>query len=443
MRASVVLLVVVWVLSVGACDIASAEFLNRRTVLELVFFTNLVGTITGLFFRLFVALMIGAQPHSLLAENIPTTKLPSTFLASDLWHWGHSFLSPSSPSSSASNGAAGGRGGIINASDAETASSSLLSLSSSSSSFSELSPMFLSISLANTLGLLVMFVSFQAGGMSDVYALKCSEPLFTCMLATNVAQRLLLQPLVAENLVGGGRLTAASPSARVWLSVAVVSLASIGAASTVAHGNSRHVQQDVVVGAVAPGGDGNKNDDVVGGWRHQIALVAGIAFVLVSNVLFSLRTTLQKPFLSLLVHQRPTESPFTMASLLFVNVGVVGSAMLLVPTLLYNNMSEYTAVDFVQLIFIGSTYYSYHVCNSVIIQHISCVSYSVAKQVRIVGTFLVSIAFFGREVESWAKLVIMCCLLLISTHWFAIEEGKCAEHGAEQQQQEQHRTNYP
>jgi drug/metabolite transporter (DMT)-like permease len=458
---SVVLVLVVWVTSVGLCDIASADFLSRRSVAELVFFTNFFGSLGGASAVLLTRAMQHYAGTSCNADpshaNKPgVSQLTMMFLMSLVLRQPTQFATTRRSSYPDGEAAAAVLGGISRGPPYSVTHSSSISPHLEEEQEADLAvesfttnkgltpppesgdhpkkdvealtdfsgrdrwlcgrqrSLFIVLSLTNTAGMLFMFESFQWSGMSSVYALKACEPMFTCWLATGVAQRLLLEPLAGCDRRDGSRRRKISfgvqPNWRVWTAVMSVSAVSALAASTVSRPQP---SQD------APLLEG----------RGKV--VCGISFVLLSNFLFSLRTTVQKPLLKLILDtHRDRVAPAAASSLVFVNVGVAGSVLMAGPVIMFYfstpPASAPSAVDLAQLLFIGFTYCAYHTCNGIIIQHISSVTYSVAKQVRIVLTFVASIVVLGQRVPSWGALGGSCGLLILATHWFAREERRCA-----------------
>lgn len=236
------------------------------------------------------------------------------------------------------------------------------------------SSLLLLTGVINALALWMMFSAFGHGGMAIAYAFKATEPLVTCVLCTATFLTAIGGCVSLMSAVGTTELSwkAPAPTWRVWLWVSVV-----------------------CGGAIAMSGSITKKAEG-GGAAQQVSMpLLAITFIFLSNTMFALRTTVSKP---LLHHQIEEGGGISAAAFFFVNIGLVSSAVTLLPTVYsFFNKVDLTWGQHLGLAVSGACYYVFQLCGNFVLLRISCVSYAVARQMRVVVVFATSVFYFGNS----------------------------------------------
>jgi hypothetical protein len=259
----------------------------------------------------------------------------------------------------------------------------------------------------NYLALWAMYAGFGASNMTQSYALKTAEPLFTCLIAS------YSPALVYRSWRGHGGGTV-PPS--VWGSVAVI-----------------------CAGAFLMGvGTGPRA--AMASWLPPLQPAS---LVLFSNFLFATRTVAQKPLLLNTAVPSSTSAtapiPYTPTTL-FAHVGgvslVVAFPVVAIGSLLLPGLATGVRVILMQPLnvlnnafLVGAAYFAYHCLGNVVLQRLTPVSYAIAKQMRMVAVLLWSAAFFRSQFTGAA--VVGLGVLAAGTVWYAQVSAALHQLGTE------------
>lgn len=239
--------------------------------------------------------------------------------------------------------------------------------------------------VCNWVALYCLLAAFATGGMSAAYALKVSEPLFTCVVMSATGVRVLAAVVPIQHL---------TPERRsrlwVWMSAWMLCTGAWMCLRSGSRGASGHL---------APNRHGHVS------W-----------LVLLSNAAFAVRTAIQKEIIA------DADVSVTVTSLrLFVVSGMIGAAMFgpfaawtashpeVTPPWSPEQRSSWVRLGMASVL-AGLSYAVYQMVNTHILQFIEPTTYAMAKEARVVMVFVAAQVWTDGRIHALAAEGVLLVL---------------------------------